>query len=278
MLTISSAAMTHTGHVRTSNEDSMLVAERFVAVADGLGGHAAGEVASTIAVDRLRLLDACDVVHPEDVIGAIIDANRQILGEMRRRTEYDGMGTTLTGLGMVDVGGSEHCVVFNVGDSRVYRYTEGVLSQVTVDHSEVQELRAAGQISAEDAARYPRRNVVTRCLGSDPAPTPDIWVFPPSRSERFLICSDGLTNEVDDTGIAELLGRHDEPDAAAGALLDEALAAGGRDNIAVIVVDLTSGDSQTTDIDTAPRSAHLKSVERDAPEGAQTTQTEGRTG
>ncbi|MGI8677791.1 MAG: PP2C family protein-serine/threonine phosphatase [Jatrophihabitans sp.] len=261
MLTISSAAVTHTGRVRESNEDSMLVTDRFVAVADGLGGHAAGEVASSIAVERLRLLDDCEIVHPDDVISAIEDANRQILAETKRRTEYDGMGTTLTGLGMVDVGGSEHYVVFNVGDSRVYRYTEGVLWQVTVDHSEVEELRASGQLSAEDAARYPRRNVVTRCLGSDPAPTPDLWVFPPSRSERFLVCSDGLTNEVDDAGIAELLGRHDEPEAAAGALLEEALAAGGRDNVAVIVVDLTSMDTQVMNIDTAPRSKHLTMLE-----------------
>lgn len=262
MLTISSAAVTHTGRVRKSNEDSLVVAERFLAVADGLGGHAAGEVASNIAVERLRLLDECDVVHPEDVIAAIEDANRRILEEAERSREYKGMGTTLTGLGLVDVGGSEHCVVFNVGDSRVYRYVDGVLTQVTVDHSEVEELRAAGAISAQDAARYPRRNVVTRCLGSDPGPSPDLWVFPPTPTARFLLCSDGLTNEVDDAGIAELLARHDEPEAAAGALLDEALAAGGRDNIAIIVVDLISVDSQGIEIDTAPHSTHLRTADR----------------
>lgn len=253
MLTISAAAKTHTGRVRRSNEDSMLVTERFVAVADGLGGHAAGEVASRIAVDRLEQLGSRDRVHPDDVIAAIEDANSEILLEMRRHPDYEGMGTTVTGLGVVDVGGSQHCVVFNVGDSRVYRFFEDALTQVTVDHSEVEELLAAGAITAEAAAVHPRRNVVTRCLGSLPSPTPDLWVFPASGQERFLVCSDGLTNEVDDAGIAELLAEHADPETAAGALVEQALAAGGRDNIAVIVVDLSSGDSQPINVDTAPR-------------------------
>ena len=108
------------------------------------------------------------------------------------------MGTTLCGVGIVEVGGSQHCIVFNVGDSRVYSFRHGALTQVSVDHSEVQELRAAGRISQQAALRYPRRNVITRCLGSDPSPTPDLWVFPPVDKERFLVCSDGLTGELDD--------------------------------------------------------------------------------
>lgn len=253
MLSISSGALTHPGLVRTSNEDSMLVTDRFVAVADGLGGHAAGEVASRIVVDRLRQLDELGGACPDDVVTAISDANRQILEEVHRHPEYKGMGTTVAGLGTVEVGGSQHCVVFNVGDSRVYRHLGGVLTQVSVDHSEVEELRAAGAITAQDAARHPRRNVVTRCLGSDPSPAPDLWVFPPADDDRFLICSDGLTNEVDDDGIAELLTIHREPEAAANALVQQALSAGGRDNIAVIVVNLTNVDTQSIDIDTAPR-------------------------
>ena len=144
MLTISAAARTHVGHVRKSNEDSMLVTDRFVAVADGLGGHAAGEVASQVAVDRLEQLDAREYVHPDDVVAAIADANRLIVEQMRAHPENEGMGTTVSGLGIVDVGSTQHCVVFNVGDSRVYRYADDALSQVTVDHSEVEELVAAG--------------------------------------------------------------------------------------------------------------------------------------
>lgn len=260
MITISSAAVTHPGLVRKSNEDSMLVTDTLVAVADGLGGHAAGEVASKIAVDRLGQLAESDGMSTDDVSTAIADTNRLILDEARRTADYSGMGTTLCGVGVVQVGGSDHCIVFNIGDSRVYRYVDGVLSQVSVDHSEVEELRAAGHISADDIANHPRRNVVTRCLGSSPAPTPDLWVFPPGEHERFLVCSDGLTGEVDDRGIAEVLGGHEEPGPAASALLEQALAGGGRDNIAVIVVDLDNvADSGPIDADTAPRTRSTQS-------------------
>lgn len=240
MITISSAAVTHPGLVRETNEDSMLVTDRLLAVADGLGGHAAGEIASKIAVDRLRALAEQESVHPDDVVSAIADTNRLIISEGRQHPDHVGMGTTLCGVGVVQADGSEHCIVFNVGDSRVYRYVDDVLTQVTIDHSEVEELRAAGHISAEDAARHPRRNVVTRCLGSQASPTPDVWVFAPARHERYLICSDGLTGEVENGAIAEVLGEHADPGPAASALLEQALAAGGRDNIAVIVVDLDS--------------------------------------
>lgn len=258
MLTLTSAARTDVGRVRKSNEDSMLVTDSLVAVADGLGGHAAGEIASRIAVERLAELDAATgttvaAVHPDDVAAAIADANHRILDEIRAHPENEGMGTTITGLGIVELGGAPHCVVFNVGDSRVYRFVSDTLEQVTVDHSEVEELRAAGIITAQDAATHPRRNVVTRCLGSIPSPVPDLWVYPPGGSERYVICSDGLTNEVADHDIADALRNNHEPGAAADALLEQALNAGGRDNIAVIVVDLVSVDSQPIDIDTAPR-------------------------
>ncbi|GAB2477229.1 PP2C family protein-serine/threonine phosphatase [Jatrophihabitans fulvus] len=262
MLTMTSGSATHAGKVRTSNEDSLLVSDHFVAVADGLGGHAAGEVASQIAVDRLRQLDELahhvDAVRPDDVVSAIADANALIIDEMRRDAEHEGMGTTVTGLGIVELGGAAHVAVFNVGDSRVYRLVDDRFEQVTVDHSEVEELRAAGIISAADAAVHPRRNVVTRCLGSIPAPTPDLWVYPPRARERYLLCSDGLTNEVDDEALAATLRAHDDPDAAAQSLVEQALEHGGRDNVTVIVVDLRSDradDDAAVDGDTAPRPA-----------------------
>lgn len=262
MLTLTSAARTDIGRVRKSNEDSMLVTDSLVAVADGLGGHAAGEVASRIAVDRLAELDAANAsylvnggaaVHPDDVAAAIADANHRIIEAIRANPENEGMGTTVTGLGIVELGGAPHCVVFNVGDSRVYRFVGDTLEQVTVDHSEVEELRAAGIITAQDAAIHPRRNVVTRCLGSIPSPVPDLWVYPPGGSERYVICSDGLTNEVADHDIAAALRDNAEAGDVADALLEGALTAGGRDNISVVVVDLVSVDSQPLDVDTAPR-------------------------
>lgn len=254
MVSISSSAVTHPGLVRKTNEDSMLVTERLVAVADGLGGHAAGEVASKIAVDRMARLAQRATINSEDVSAAIEDANRLIVKKAGSAAKFAGMGTTLCGVGVVSVAGSQHCIVFNIGDSRVYRFHDGGLAQISVDHSEVEELRAAGRISTQAAKRYPRRNVVTRCLGSDPAPTPDLWVFPPAEGDRFLVCSDGLSSEVDDEVIAKVLGEHPEPGPAASALLEQALSAGGRDNIAVIVVNMDSViDSGPPDSDTAPR-------------------------
>lgn len=254
MLSIASSAVTHPGLVRKTNEDSVLVTDRLVAVADGLGGHAAGEVASRIAVERMRELADLPDATPDDVISAIADANRLICAQAQAHPGQAGMGTTLCGVGIVEVGGSQHCIVFNVGDSRVYSYRDGALTQVSVDHSEVEELRAAGRISPQAALRYPRRNVITRCLGSEPNPTPDLWVFPPVHQERFVVCSDGLTGEVDDATITGLLAEHAEPGPAASALLEHALAAGGRDNIAVIVVNLDTGaDAGGIDADTAPR-------------------------
>lgn len=244
MLHISSSAVTHRGNVRKTNEDSMLVTDRLFAVADGMGGHAAGEIASRIAVDRMReLADRRPV--PEDVVTAVIDANRLICEEGAANVGHAGMGTTLCGVGVVSVDGVEQCAVFNVGDSRVYRFHDGALTQVSVDHSEVQELRDAGKLSEQAAANYPRRNVITRCLGGATKPIPDIWVFPPVEHERFLVCSDGLTGEVDDETISRLLGEHPEPEPAASALLEHALAAGGRDNIAVIVVNVDGSQEGT---------------------------------
>jgi protein phosphatase len=251
---MSAGAVTHPGLVRTSNEDSLVVTERLVAVADGLGGHAAGEIASQLAVERMRDLARQADITPDDVTFAIADANRLILQAGRERPDRAGLGTTLCGMAVVRAGGTEHCLVFNVGDSRVYRSVAGALEQVTVDHSEVQELADAGRISPQAARRHPRRNVVTRCLGSDPTPPPDVWVFPPAGPERYVVCSDGLTNEVDDDVIRQLLDQHPEPGPAASALLEQALSAGGRDNIAVIVVNLDgSADAGQIATDTAPR-------------------------
>lgn len=254
VITISAAAVTHPGRVRTINEDSLLVTERLLAVADGLGGHAAGELASRLAVERMRTLAQRPEMTLDDVSAAIADANAIILHAGEERPEHAGMGTTLCGMAVVRVGGSQHCLVFNVGDSRVYRCVDGELWQVTVDHSTVEELRAAGWISRQAMRQHPDRNIVTRNLGSDPAPTPDLWVYPPNTRERYVVCSDGLTNEVDEQMIARVLDDHGEPGPAASALLEAALAAGGRDNVAVIVVNLESSSGPgPLSTDTAPR-------------------------
>ncbi len=251
-LVLRSGAATHVGQVRPHNEDNALADGTMFVVADGMGGHAAGEVASGIVIDAMRELAHRPSVRAEDIIAQLRLANERILQSTARNPEQAGMGTTATGLAIVRAGGSDHWAVFNVGDSRTYRYLDGRLTQVTVDHSEVRELIDAGVITVEEAARHPLRNVVTRSLGSDPAPSPDIWVFPPYPGERFVICSDGLSNELTDAGIRDIVEAAEDPQSAASALVDAAVRAGGRDNVTAIVVALDTADD-ADDTDTAPR-------------------------
>src|SRR5262249_34667741 len=163
---------------------------------DGMGGHAAGDVASRLAVAAMMRLAGRPDLQPPDIIAAISDANRDILRAIEQDGRQSGMGTTLTGLGLVDRDAEPRGAIFNVGDSRVYRFADDVLTQITIDHSEVEELIAAGRLTADEAKVYPRRNVVTRSLGTDPAPQPDVWLLEVRAPERFLLCSDGLSLEV----------------------------------------------------------------------------------
>jgi protein phosphatase len=164
------------------------------------------------------------------------------------------MGTTVAGLAVVSVGGQRHWAVFNIGDSRVYRLLDGSLNQVTVDHSEVWELVERGLITPEEAQRHPARNIVTRSLGRDPMGVVDTWVFPPYPGEVFVICSDGLSNELSRERIEQILLEHPDAEAAADALVTAAVEAGGRDNVTAIVVGLLGQESDDdVDEDTTPR-------------------------
>lgn len=251
---------TDTGRVRAHNEDSALAEGGVFVVADGMGGHAAGEVASGIVVETMRELVTREDLTGEDVTRQLALANERILAEVRSHPEQRGMGTTATGLVLVSAGGSDHWAIFNVGDSRVYRSIDGVLSQVTVDHSEVQELVDAGVITAAEARVHPARNVVTRSLGTEYAHHADAWVLPPYPGERFVLCSDGLTNEVGDDVVRDILQANPDPQAAAEELVRAAVEAGGRDNVTVVVVNLDgdvgehlSETSPRVEADTAPR-------------------------
>lgn len=258
-------ARTDVGAVRELNEDSYLVLAEpilLAAVADGMGGHAAGEVASGIVVDTMRELVARDDLTSDDVPRQLLLANERIREAVSAHPEQKGMGTTATGIVLVTAGGSDHWVVFNVGDSRVYRWIDGTLSQLTVDHSEVQELVDAGVITEAEARVHPARNVVTRSLGTDYAYHADTWVLPPYAGERFVICSDGLTNELTDEQVREILQTNPDPQAAADELVRAALESGGKDNVTVVVVNLDGdvGDDQSETsprrgADTAPRGA-----------------------
>ncbi|HEY2044341.1 MAG TPA: PP2C family serine/threonine-protein phosphatase [Jatrophihabitans sp.] len=253
MLELNWGSATDVGRIRQLNEDSYWATEGLYVVADGMGGHAAGEVASDLAVGALRQVTELEPLRAEDITTAIWRANEVILKAGAERGDRLGMGTTLAGIAVVSAAGTDHWAVFNVGDSRVYRFAGGMLSQLTVDHSEVQELVSAGQLTREEARFHPRRNVVTRSLGSEPAPAADVWVFPPEAHERFLVCSDGLTGEVDDAEIAQVLHDVTDPQEAAEELVRRANSNGGHDNVTAIVVDLISV-RHSTDADqvTAP--------------------------
>jgi protein phosphatase len=232
-----SGSATDVGRVRDQNEDCLLDAPGVHLVADGMGGHAAGEVASRIVVDVLAsLAERPGVARAEDVTDIVREANDRIRQAQREDPHRRGMGTTVTGLTVVDTGDREEWLVLNVGDSRVYRLAGDRLEQVTRDHSEVRELVDAGLLDPAEAPYHPMRNVITRSLGADRAPEPDVWVLPPAAGERFLVCSDGLTGELDDDEIADILRSEPEPQAAADALVAAAVRAGGRDNVSVVVV------------------------------------------
>lgn len=238
---------TDVGRVRDHNEDAALVTDSVFVVADGMGGHAAGEVASALAVDAVRRAADGVLLAPEGLVEAVEQANTAILRQMMNNPDQLGMATTLTGLALVWGGEGAQAdsderqpgpqwEVVNVGDSRVYRWFDGELVQVTQDHSEVGDLVRMGVITEQEARRHPARNIVTRCLGRLPADPVDSWSFAPTPGERWLACSDGLTNELVDEQVAALLGDGDDPQAIAEALVAAAVEHGGRDNVTVVVV------------------------------------------
>jgi len=232
------AAATDVGRMRKNNEDSYLSAKPVAAVADGMGGHSAGEVASAIAIEELAALGERgpwenETAATDDLKQAILRANRRIREMAASDRKLNGMGTTLVAL--LQDGDMVH--VANVGDSRGYLLRQGELSQVTVDHSLVQELVDDGRLSPEDAERHPQRSVITRALGIDPEVEFDLFTYKLQVGDRLLLCSDGLSDVVEPTQIRKVLLRVRSPQKAARQLITVANEQGGPDNITVIVVD-----------------------------------------
>jgi PPM family protein phosphatase len=240
MIRFSHGAATSVGRVRQVNEDSHLAVPPLFVVADGMGGHGSGDLASGIAVAEMRACAALRPLFAEAVLTALEHANRHII----ERSDANRMGTTVTGLAGLETAGRDHLMVFNIGDSRVYRLAGNRLEQLTVDHSEVQELVLAGVITREQARTHPRRNVITRALGSDAGLLPDHWLLPAIQGDRYLICSDGLFGELPDSVIRQLLAAG-PPQQAADALVAAANEAGGRDNVTAVVCDIASADDDT---------------------------------
>jgi protein phosphatase len=222
------------GQVRANNQDAAVAEEQLFAVADGMGGHAAGEVASRVAVESMR-----ESVGDGTLVDAVRVANRSVWTRALEDPQLRGMGTTLSAIALVDDPDETTRVhVVNVGDSRVYLLRDGELEQITVDHSLVAELEREGQITAQEARVHPQRNIVTRVLGQSPDVDVDEFSIDPYRGDRFLLCSDGLFNELEDDDLAAVLRTERDPQRAVDALVERANAAGGRDNITVIVVDV----------------------------------------
>jgi protein phosphatase len=231
------ATATHVGHVRDQNEDSVAPevdgsssGPIVVAVADGMGGAAAGEVASRLAIDAAVAGPPADV----DTSRRVLDANRAVLDAVLQDPSRAGMGTTMT-LGVFDAEGTLH--LGHVGDSRAYLLRNDELERLTTDHTYVMELVARGQLSIEDAASHPRRNLITRVVGMDDI-TVDQSKVPLEPGDRVLFCSDGLTDMVLDDEIGRILRSQDSVPGAAWALVEAANVAGGIDNTTVALIDV----------------------------------------
>ncbi len=250
-LVLAWGAATDIGRRRPHNEDSYVAESPMFAIADGMGGHAAGEVASAAVVARLAEAVFADFTDGDAIDRALSLATEDI--GLAADEQSLGVGTTVTGAALTIVEGDPYWTVFNVGDSRVYTFEQNELVQVTTDHSVVQELVAAGLIRREDAESHPESNVITRAVGFNAEPRTDFWSVPARKGLRLLLCSDGLTREVDDDHIRLLLAAGLSPLATAEALVDAALAGGGRDNVSTIVVDVLESTGLPDIEDTAPR-------------------------
>ena len=238
-------AATDVGRVREVNEDAFLAAPPVFVVADGMGGHEGGDVASAIVVEEFgRLADAgYDPRRGAEVVAVTLRACQERIAEYGAAQRARGAarfhaGTTAVVALLVEDDEGPKWLLANLGDSRIYRYTDGRLEQVSVDHSIVQELVDSGAISADDAATHPERHVITRALGAPEGVEADYFLLPLPSVERLVLCSDGVTGMIDDDRIAGILGAAADPRDAADQMVAAAVAAGGRDNATAVVVDV----------------------------------------
>lgn len=246
------ATRTDVGRVRAGNEDAFLAIDdgTLVAVADGMGGHQAGEVASAMAIESLH----DGLAQGVPIADAIEAANTAVVTRAARELDLRGMGTTLTA-GVLD---GSRLVIGHVGDSRCYLLRAGALTQVTTDHSVVAELIAAGELTEAEALVDPRRAMITRALGIDATVQVDVLDLDLEPGDRLLLCSDGLTTMVRDPAIAEILTSEPDRERAAAELVEAANLAGGADNITVLVADVV------TDADPVPEADNPEADNPDA--------------
>jgi protein phosphatase len=252
------AGATDVGQVRSNNQDRYLGRPQagLWAVADGMGGHQGGEIASQLACEALA-----EGFGEHTIVGlvdAIEAANSAVHSAGNEDPELAGMGTTVVAIALVRDNDDEVLAVANVGDSRAYRLADGVLEQLTEDHSLVADMVREGSLSAEEAATHPQRNILTRVLGVYDEVPVDVITVSPHHGDRYLLCSDGLFNEVPEEAIAAIMRRLVDPAEAADELVRRAVQSGGRDNVTVLLVDV---------LDDGGRSARASAALADAPSG-----------
>jgi protein phosphatase len=243
-------AATDVGQRRTVNEDAYLVQAPMFLVADGMGGHDAGDLASAAVIAEFTRHAGRSGLEADEVQHTILRAQERV----GRIPGGGNAGTTLTGAVVSWQGDDPYWLVVNIGDSRTYRFADGGIEQISVDHSLVQELVDAGALDAEAAAQDPRRNVITRAIGGGDhsEANADYWLLPAAQGDRLLACSDGLTGELDDDEIAGVLADIADPEQAAAELVRRAVEHGGRDNVTAVIVDIPSEPVDDDIEDTVP--------------------------
>ncbi|MGO2847641.1 MAG: PP2C family protein-serine/threonine phosphatase, partial [Microbacterium gubbeenense] len=234
----SSAAISHTGRVRSNNQDSGYAGSNLFVVADGMGGHAGGDIASAIAINRLKHLDRhfdAPGQAEEALRETIVSTAQDLVDAAASKPQLAGLGTTVSGIVMVD----EYAVIAHIGDSRIYLYRDGELTQITTDHTFVQRLVETGRITPEEARFHPRRSVLMRVLGDmDAHPEVDTFIMPTRPGDRWMLCSDGMSGVADEAHIAKAMRQELPPARTADSLLKLALDGGAPDNVTVIIADV----------------------------------------
>lgn len=229
--------VTHVGKVRRLNEDAMLAAPGVFVVADGMGGHAAGDEASRLVIAAFAAIATGDALALSVIADVIDDANERVR-DYAGEHGHDGMGSTVVGALLIDNAGEDSLVVFNVGDARCYVLIDDELTQLTSDHSLVQEMVDQGELAPGQARSHPQRNVVTRAIGIEPSVSADFVVAPSVGWMRLLLCSDGVHGELPDERISAVLRSAESPQAAAQTLIDAVLEGRAADNATAMVVDI----------------------------------------
>ncbi len=240
---------TDRGLTRAANEDALLANPPVFLVADGMGGVAGGAEASRVAVEEFARLTGQATATADEIHTCFRRTADRLAAELAGTRA----GTTVAGVAVASVGTSAYWLVFNIGDSRVYRWSGGILDQITVDHSVVQELVERGELATDLAETHPDRHVITRVLGTSGVPEPDYWMIPAGEHDRLLICTDGLSRELRADVVVRGLRENSSPQDAASWLVSRAIAAGGRDNVTVVVVDAASDADEMGGTDTSQR-------------------------